>query len=140
MTHPPPTAPDGPPINVVVTPVNTRTIKVTWDPPAVENRNGIITRYSVSYFPVGDSNAIQQLSTEATFLVVTAGITPDMEYNFTVAAITILIGPESSGIVQRSYPLPPLPPQDPPRPADNVEVTLTTIPFLLPAFDTSLYR
>ena len=109
MTHPPPTAPDGPPINVVVTPVNTRTIKVTWDPPAVENRNGIITRYSVSYFPVGNSNVTQQLSTEATFLVVTAGITPDMEYNFTVAAITILIGPESSGIVQRSYPLPPLP-------------------------------
>ena len=122
--------------------MNTGTINITWDPPAVDDRNGIITDYNVSYFPVGNPSAIQQLSTEETFLVVTDGITPDTEYNFTVAAITrdILIGPESFGIVQRSYPLPPSPPQDPPRPADNVEVTLTTIPFLLPAFNTSLYR
>ena len=126
----------------MVTSVNTRTINVTWNPPAVEERNGIITDYNVSYFPVDSPSAIQWLLTEATFLVVTAGITPDTEYNFTVAAITrdILIGPESFGIIQRSYPLPPSPPHDPPRPADNVEVTLTTIPFLLPAFNTSLYR
>ena len=68
------------------------------------------------------------------------GIVPDTAYTFTVAAKTVAVGLASQAIVQRSYPLPPIPPQDTPHTTDNTEITMTTIPITLPSLDTSQFR
>ena len=45
------TAPSGPPLEVMVFPINkTRAIEFTWLPPAPTRRNGLITGYSLTCF------------------------------------------------------------------------------------------
>ena len=130
--------PNGPPANVVAEAINTASIRLSWQPPMADLS---ITGYNISYHPVAQPNDMMSISTIETEKLITAGITPDTRFSFTVAAKNSLgVGPGSPPIIQRSYPNPPPPPQDPPQTPDDVEVTMTTIPFILPTIDTSLFR
>ena len=41
-------APSGPPLNIRVVPVSESVINITWDPPLLFERNGIITGYQIN--------------------------------------------------------------------------------------------
>ena len=45
------TAPDGPPLNFVITVQGPRTLTFSWDPPSEDLRNGVITGYLLSCDP-----------------------------------------------------------------------------------------
>ena len=48
-------SPGGPPNNIKVAALSSRTVSVTWDPPNIEQRHGIIRGYYVGYKIVGSS-------------------------------------------------------------------------------------
>ena len=120
--------------------VNTSSIRVSWEAPPTSLTNGIITNYILTYASVATPPDTESVTTMITEELVTMGIAPDTAYTFTVAAKTVAVGPASPTIVQRSYPLPPIPPQDTPHTTHNAGVTTTTIPITLPSVDTSQFR
>lgn len=42
-------APEGPPLDMKLEPLNSNSIRVTWKPPKVDLRNGVLRSYSISY-------------------------------------------------------------------------------------------
>ena len=83
-------------MNVTVIPVSSTSIGVSWDPPPLEDQNGIITGFSLNYSSV-------RLLAEGTFqlnftegMLIVGGLEEFEEYNFTVAAETESgLGPSS---------------------------------------------
>ena len=47
-------APSGPPLNVHAIPVSDSAIMITWEPPSLFERNGVITGYQVNVTKVED--------------------------------------------------------------------------------------
>ena len=103
-------APSGPPQNLLVVSESSRSLRLTWEPPLQENRNGLITNYTV--FIVADDGTSLELTTPATS-VVTTDLRPFTTYTCSVAASTsigrgpstptfILTTPED-GELQKSY-------------------------------------
>ena len=135
------TAPDAPPSNVVVEAVDANSIRLSWDPPPVDQRNGIITRYLIQYLLAHNSSVKDSaLSSPATDSLVITGLSPDTAYSFSVAALTSgRQGPPSLGVIQRTYPPLPSPPEVINIPSE-ADITLTTIPIILPNVNTSQYR
>ena len=124
---------------MVATAIDTSSILISWEPPLINDINGEITNYFVRYYPINDPSDEQTLQTMEIERLVTVAIIPDTPYTFLVAAFTIAIGPYSLPIVQRSYPLPPPPPEESPRILDT-NVTTTTIPIFLPNLNVSQFR
>ena len=79
-------APSGPPLNLSSVIISSRSILLSWDLPLPEDRNGEITRYTVSVTntETGETN---ELSTAETSLTV-GSLTPYKNYYFAVAAST----------------------------------------------------
>ena len=77
-------------------------ITITWDPPPVEEINGIIRSYTVTYSPLTSVSAPPTgesvLGNETSFTA--SGLEPFTNYTFEVAAVTISQGPSDSIIVQ----------------------------------------
>ena len=134
--------PEGPPTNVVAEAVDTRSILLSWEPPDPDLRNGIIGSYRITYSPVADSTNTRFITTGDTQELITVGITPNTSFSFIVAARTAVggFGQNSPPIIQTSYSNPPPSLQERPRTPDDADVTMTTIPFILPSINTSLFR
>ena len=80
------TVPSGPPQNVISESNSSRSIYVHWDPPPVEQHNGIITEYIVNITPINGEETLQ-FYTAHLFLDV-VGLLPHTTYECTVAAMT----------------------------------------------------
>ena len=78
--------PTGPPHGVDATPVNSTSVTISWNPPAAENQNGVITGYMINLTRVG-SEGISQYSSSSDNITV-GSLHPFTTYAYTVAAQT----------------------------------------------------
>ena len=70
-------------------------VLLTWDPPPLSHRNGIITEYNITFIEVGSSNV--RLFTTTTNKFNVSMLSPYTLYNFAVSAITSVgMGPLSN--------------------------------------------
>ena len=79
--------PTGPPLDVDATPVTSTSVTISWNPPAPENQNGVITGYVINLtLTVGSEEVSQYLSSRDNITI--GSLHPFTTYNFTVAAQT----------------------------------------------------
>ena len=91
------TAPSAPPQNVTVVDVQSTFIMLTWSPPPEEAHNGEIIHYAVTAVEIQTN---QSATTTSTNTAITLGnLHPFYDYDITVAAFTIGIGPPSNSVV-----------------------------------------
>ena len=77
---------------------SSRSLRLTWQPPFVENRNGIIINYTV--FIVADDSTSLQVTTPNTSIVV-SNLRPFTTYTCNVAASTSVgQGPPTAAMLQ----------------------------------------
>uniref|UniRef100_H2YZU9 protein-tyrosine-phosphatase n=1 Tax=Ciona savignyi TaxID=51511 RepID=H2YZU9_CIOSA len=74
--------PSAPPEHLVVSPIDATSIRVTWEPPAKESRNGELTHYTVYYRQHGLESAAADMQVNGTSVVV-QGLQPYTEYDLT---------------------------------------------------------
>lgn len=86
-------APGGPPESVVAQPLDSTSLVVSWEPPQLELRNGVIQQYTIRITEV-ETGAVTTLYTEVTTVNVTS-LHPYYTYSCTVAAETTALGPFS---------------------------------------------
>ena len=89
--------PSSPPQAVQGVAVDSRTISLSWDPPSLDEHNGIIREYLVNITEVDTGRTFERSSTVES-LVVTS-LHPYYSYSFTIAAITVGLGPFSEAVV-----------------------------------------
>ena len=85
-------APSGIPANFQARALDSRSIQLSWDPLPSALQNGIIRWYRVTILDnAGEERIINTTETSVTV----AALTPFTMYNFTVAAVTIAVGPST---------------------------------------------
>ena len=89
-----PAAPSRPPRSVRHTVTNTTTLTLQWLPPAQRFQNGVIRSYSVNITEVLTGRQMH-FNTSSTSLAVPS-LQPYYEYEYTVAAYTVSVGPYSA--------------------------------------------
>ena len=77
--------PSGSPQNLVVVSESSRSLRLTWEPPFEENRNGLIITYTV--FIVADDGTSLELTAAGTSVVAT-NLRPFTTYTCSVVAST----------------------------------------------------
>ena len=77
--------------------LNATTAQLTWEPPPPEHRNGIIEEYIVKVTGV-DTTEEYELHFNQTFAIV-SDLHPFYRYKFSIAAVTIAVGPFSSSLI-----------------------------------------
>ena len=82
----PSSAPTGPPLDVDATPVNSTSVTISWNPPALENQNGVITGYVINLKIVGSEGVTQYSSSSDNITI--GSLHPFTTYAYTVAAQT----------------------------------------------------
>ena len=90
-----PTVPTGAPQNIRVDSQNPSIISISWEPPLPEFQNGVITSYYITVIEV-ETGAILTFQTHGTanFYIVNS-LHPFYQYNCSVAAFTIGLGPSA---------------------------------------------
>ena len=93
------TAPSSPPTNIAVANASSDSFLLSWDPPPVEDINGVIRYYMTR---------VTEVETGRTFIVTSNitllelnGLHPFYMYTSAVAAQTVALGPYSSAISVR---------------------------------------
>ena len=88
-------APADIPQNIAVNIISSVAISVTWEPPLPEDRNGIITSYTIQLYEIvtGQTSLIQREGHHTELLI--DSLHPYYEYNVSIAAETVALGPFS---------------------------------------------
>ena len=81
-----PLVPSGAPQNLSGVPGDIRQIVLHWQPPLLENRNGIITGYIVNFTAMTSGEMVQLMSTTSSITV--SSLSPFTVYICTIAATT----------------------------------------------------
>ena len=92
-----PTVPTGPPKLVVAAALSPTVLRINWEPPNVEHRNGVIRRYTINVTEL-ETMYREIFYTEVTNITLSSRH-PFYQYRYTVAAETIGFGPFSSSDV-----------------------------------------
>lgn len=92
-------APSSPPRRVVVVPISSRSLQVSWQPPSTPN--GQITEYHINITEINTNTWREVRSTSLTKLI--TGLHPYYTYITSVAAVTIGKGPYSTPIRIRTF-------------------------------------
>ena len=92
-------APSSPPTNIAVDNANSDSFLLSWDPPPVEDINGVIRNYMIRVTEV-DTDRTFYVTTNITLLELN-GLHPFYMYTSAVAARTVALGPYSSAISVR---------------------------------------
>ena len=92
-------APSSPPTNIAVANVSSDSFLPSWDPPPVEDINGVIRYYMLRVTEVETSRTFY-VTTNTTLLELN-GLHPFYMYTSAVAAQTVALGPYSSAISVR---------------------------------------
>ena len=79
-------APTGPPLDADATPINSTSVTISWNPPAPENQNGVITGYVINLTIVSSGDVFQYSSSRDNITI--GSLHPFTTYDFTVAAQT----------------------------------------------------
>ena len=89
-------APSGPPQSIAVTFVSSTTVELSWQPPPLDQQNGLIQSYTVVVFEV-DTNTTQQIHQDfVQNSIVLTGLHPYYTYMVSVAGYTVGLGPATS--------------------------------------------
>lgn len=80
--------------------VNSMSVRVSWQPPPFEQRNGLITGYHVRVLGLNTADNYLLPLVNDTMLVV-ENLHPFYAYRFSVAAQTVAIGPFSTAVTQK---------------------------------------
>ena len=90
---PSPPAPTAEPQSVTGSSVNSETVSLSWDPPPFDRQNGLIRQYliNITELDTGTNYLLTSPSTELTVY----SLHPYYFYEFTVAAVTVGVGPAS---------------------------------------------
>jgi len=86
-------APTAPPEDLLAVSLDSRTLLISWQPPAEEDRNGIIRRYvtNVTELDTGTNFEMESTNTEITL----QNLHPFYQYSCSVAAETVALGPST---------------------------------------------
>lgn len=76
--------PSGPPVNLALTPLSSTSIILTWNPPLIHERNGLITTYTITFTSEGNTNIFTARDPSLTL----HNLRPFTEYTFNVSAST----------------------------------------------------
>ena len=89
-------APTAPPEDLLAAALDSRTLHIRWQPPAEEDRNGIIRRYviNVTELYTGTNFELESTNTETTL----PNLHPFYQYSCSVAAETVALGPSTPGV------------------------------------------
>lgn len=88
-------APSGSPENIVATSLSSTSVELSWDPPPVDQQNGIITNYYINVTEV-ETGMVSQLMVTGTTQLLIDTLHPYYVYNFYIsAATTVGQGPYS---------------------------------------------
>ncbi len=85
--------PSGPPTNFATTSIDSRTLNLSWSPPAANHRNGIL-RYYLVVVQSALSNETRNISSSYNSIAI-IGLRPYTQYTCTISAGTIGLGPFS---------------------------------------------
>ncbi len=89
--------PSGSPVNLTTMSISSTSIALTWDPPLLHERNGVITNYTITLN--SDGNVATFVTTDTMFTV--ANLHPFNSYTFSVSASTSVgSGPMSGAVTE----------------------------------------
>lgn len=95
------TAPSGYPQDVSIDTTSSQSAVISWNPPLLEERNGIITSYSITIHRQGTDS--QRQLTSLTTMISVSMLSPFTTYTVTVAASTTIdVGPPSTQLTFRT--------------------------------------
>ena len=86
-------APSAEPQRVTGMSVNSETISLSWDQPPFDQQNGLIRQYLVNVTELDTGISFLQMSTNTEFTAYS--LHPYYSYRFTIAAVTVGVGPYS---------------------------------------------
>lgn len=86
------TVPSSSPQNYTIEAIDSRTILLAWNPPNIEDQNGIIRQYLARIVETETETEIQVATNQTSSLNVT-GLHPHYTYQVSIAAVTIGVGP-----------------------------------------------
>jgi len=89
--------PSGPPENLRGVFLNSTSLRITWEPPRLEDQNGVIRGYNISY-NVSDSEEGPDFVNSTTIDL--TGLQKFTFYNVSVQAFTVGSGPTVSTVVR----------------------------------------
>ena len=95
--HTPSIAPSAPPENVSTSSLTSSSFLLDWDPPLIEQRNGVIRNYTIAVELLGNATSYNITTNDTAYSFTT--LLPFYTYRVTVAAVTEPgVGPSSSAI------------------------------------------
>ena len=89
--------PTGYPEFITATALGPTVLYISWEPPNVEHRNGVIWRYAINITEIQTMSFETFSTTKNNFTLINCH--PFYQYHYTIAAETIGLGPFSSGNV-----------------------------------------
>lgn len=90
-------APSAPPANVTASSLTSSSFFLDWDPPPIEQQNGVIRNYTISVELLGNATAYNITTNDTEYSFMT--LLPFYTYRITVAAVTEPgMGPASAAI------------------------------------------
>ena len=89
--------PSGAPQNFVITADSSTSLSMSWEPPAVQHRNGIITAYTINIMSEDGMSMTQTVSSGTSFRL--ESLRPFVSYTCSIAAYTSVgLGPFSTTV------------------------------------------
>ena len=90
------TVPSDVPLNLVALAVNATYVYLSWDPPLPEHRNGLIEVYHIAITETDTDEELQYISVYNNTVI--GPLHPYYTYKFSVAAVTVDVGPFTSQV------------------------------------------
>lgn len=81
-------APSAPPVNIAISAITPNSVLLVWEPPPIDQQNGIIQYYLVMVDPQIENGMIVTLTANTTQLLVT-NLIQYYTYQVTIAAVTV---------------------------------------------------
>ena len=95
-----PTAPTAAPTHVRVTSFDSTSISLAWEPPPFSDRNGDIVMYHITVTEQESETVSEYTSTSKNYTL--TFLHPYYNYNISIAAETVEVGPFTSGLLQKT--------------------------------------
>ena len=92
--------PTGPPAGVTASSTDSTSVMITWQPPILEQQNGIITSYHISIIEVETEQEWSFVTDPVNTAYIVSDLHPFYYYNCSIAAYTNGFGPSAHYVTQ----------------------------------------